>query len=70
MIDNSKILHSHSALERDLKMPKWLVLIDTEFGDMFDKSACTPCKYNGVKYYRIPIALFVAKNGVFKNFYK
>lgn len=70
MTDNFHFLHSHSALERELKMPKWLVLIDTEFGDMFDKSACTPCKYNGVKYYRIPIALFVAKNGVFKNFYK
>lgn len=63
-------LHSHSALERELKMGKFEVLIDKEFIDMFDASQCVPFYIGGLKYYKVPISLFVSKKGVFKNFCK
>lgn len=60
-------LHSHSGIERDLKMPKHIVLVDEKYKDLFIESTIFPFEYNGVKYYKVPIQSFLLKNGVFKN---
>lgn len=61
------MMHSHSSIERDLKLPKRFVLVDEEFKDRFISDAIEPFKYNGVKYYKVPTLSFVEKGGVFKN---
>lgn len=60
-------LHSHSALERELRMPKHLVLVDAQFASSFLTEYVKPFKYRGVEYYKVPILSFVNKGGVFKN---
>ena len=60
-------LHSHSALERELRMPKHLVLIDAKFPSASISDSVIPFKYRGVEYYKVPILSFVNKGGVFKN---
>lgn len=60
-------LHSHSALERELRMPKHLVLIDAKFASVFISDSVIPFKYRGVDYCKVPILSFVGKGGVFKN---
>lgn len=61
-------LHSHSGLERELKMPKHLVLVDEKYKSMFFEDTITPFRYNGRLYYKVPITSFVMKGGNFKNF--
>ena len=61
-------LHSHSGLERELKLPKHIVLIDEQFKNMFIENNITPLKYNGHTYYQVPTLAFAKKGGFFKNF--
>ena len=68
MAKETTFLHSHSALERDLKLPKSIVLVDEEFGDRFFEKK--PFKFHGVDYYKVPILSFVNQGGVFKNLTK
>ena len=62
-------LHSHSGIERERKFPKHIVLVDERFKDEFNDcpDKITPYKVNGKTYYKVPILLFIAKGGVFKN---
>lgn len=60
-------LHSHSGLERDLRMPKHIVLIDEEFVELFFDCPKNKFKHGGKTYYKIPILSFVHKGGIFKN---
>ena len=60
-------LHSHSALERELRMPKHLVLVDAKFASSFLADTIQPFRYRGVEYYKVPILSFVKMGGVFKN---
>lgn len=62
-----RYLHSHSALERDLKFPKNTVLIDTEYGDMFGDESKKPFTYKRRDYYKVNTLNFWRKHGVFKN---
>ena len=62
------LLHSHSGLERELKLPKHIVLIDEQFKNMFIENNITPLKYNGHTYYQVPTLAFAKKGGFFKNF--
>ena len=63
-------LHSHSAIEREKKFPKHIVLVDKEYKSMFAEGAISlePYKYNWITYYKVPILSFVKKGGQFKNF--
>ena len=63
-------LHSHSGLEKELNMPKHLVLIDEQYKSMFVKDNITPITCHGVNYYKVPIMSFVKNGGHFKNFIK
>lgn len=68
MSNGVKYLHSHSGLERDLKLPKSIVLVDEEFGDRFiEKKAY---RVHSTDYYKVPILSFVNQGGVFKNLAK
>ena len=66
-------LHSHSGIERELKMPKHLVLVDEEYedfllGDSLKEHIKFHCvKYNGKVYLQVPIMMFVKNGGIFKN---
>ena len=61
-------LHSHSGIERELKMPKHLVLVDEKFKGLFIEDEIKPFTYNQVDYYKVPTISFVKKGGRFKNF--
>lgn len=61
-------LHSHSALERELRMPKDTVLIDAKFGRMFLDVPHVAYKHGGVNYLKVNTMAFVKRGGVFKNF--
>ena len=65
-------LHSHSWAERELRLPKNVVLIDKEYKGLFEGGLVKlePLKLNGVLYYKVPILSFVYKGGVFKNLIK
>ena len=63
-------LHSHSGLEKELNMPKHLVLIDEQYKSMFVKDNITPITCHGTNYYKVPIMSFVKNGGHFKNFIK
>ena len=68
MAKETTFLHSHSALERDLKLPKSVVLVDEEFGDRFiEKKAF---RIHSMDYYKVPILSFINQGGVFKNLTK
>ena len=60
-------LHSHSALERDLKFPKHTVLVDSEFAHLFHPDLAVPYKKNGREYLKVNIMQFIKAGGVFKN---
>ena len=60
-------LHSHSDLERNLRFPKYIVLVDAKFKNLFLEDTIFPFTYNGVHYIQVPIMSFVKKGGVFKN---
>lgn len=63
-------LHSHSGLEKELNMPKHLVLVDEQYKSMFVKDNITPFTCHGINYYKVPILSFVKNGGHFKNFIK
>lgn len=58
-------LHSHSGLERELRFPKHIVLVDEKYGHLFKKSV--PFKHGDIMYYKVPTIDLVKKGGVFKN---
>lgn len=60
-------LHSHSAIERDSKLPKQFVLIDVDFKNLFADGVLEPFFYGRKKYYKVSTLSFVRKGGVFKN---
>ena len=66
-MSSSKILHSHSGLERDLKLPKHVVLVDECFSNLFTDVAHIPFKHRGVRYLKVPLSTFIRRGGVFKN---
>ena len=61
-------LHSHSGLEKELGMPKHLVLVDEQYKGLFIEDKITPISYHGINYYKVPILSFVRNGGHFKNF--
>ena len=63
-------VHSHSGLERELKFPKHIVLVDAEFATVFHKYGfdTVPFKYNNMDYIKVRILDFVKVGGMFKNF--
>ena len=63
-------LHSHSGLEKELNMPKHLVLVDEQYKSMFVKDNIIPITCHGINYYKVPIMSFVKNGGHFKNFIK
>ena len=64
-------LYNHSGLERELRIPKNVVLVDEEFRSMFDSMRVS--NFNMVhdrrvlKYVKVHILDFVKKGGIFKN---
>ena len=71
MSAGKEYLHSHSALERELRLPKHVVLVDTKFENLFDSEFVEEfkVKQNGqmLTFLKVPILEFVKNNGVFKN---
>ena len=57
-------LHSHSILERDLKYPKHIVLVDSKFSKLFKEKKRVTIKK--IPYFQVSIQDFVKKGGVFK----
>ena len=60
-------LHSHSALEREMRIPKNTVLVDVKYGHLFLDVPHTPFKCGSKNYYKVNIWSFIKKGGVFKN---
>lgn len=58
------ILHSHSGIEVEMKLPKHIVLVDEKYKDMFSRS--TPYSYNGNMYLKVSTKEFADNGGVFK----
>ena len=58
-------LHSHSGIEREVRMPKFNVLVDARYKNMFLESK--PFMYYGTTYYKVNTLEFANKGGVFKN---
>lgn len=68
MSQGIKYLHSHSGIERELKYPKHIVLVDEEYIGVFSELLdLKKIKCNGKFYIEVPIMEFVFKGGVFKN---
>ena len=61
------VLHSHSGIEREYRLPKNIVLIDTEFADLFPESELKPFKFYNRNYFKVDVLLFIKAGGVFKN---
>lgn len=70
MSRNTDFIHSHSALERELRMPKHLVLVDAKFATTFitNNIRVVSIKYGNTDYIEVPILGFIKMGGVFKNF--
>ena len=64
------VLHSHSGLERELKMDKRHVLIDERYKDMFADGGVKIERFmcHGTVYYKVPVLAFVMRGGYFKNY--
>lgn len=64
-------LHSHSGIEREIRLPKHFVLVDEKYRDMFDPKTTEDfsVKQDGrvLNFLKVPIMDFVKNNGVFKN---
>lgn len=60
-------LHSHSGLERELKLPKHVVLVDMTFAHLFLTKVTVPFKYDGVEYIKVDVRDFLENGGIFKN---
>lgn len=69
MSRDTMVLHSHSSIERELKFPKHMVLVDAIFAQDFRNRGMTttPFKYRGDYYVKVSIQDFVKLGGVFKN---
>ena len=67
---NVEYMNSHSGLERELNMPKHLVLVDAQFAGRFIGKGIktTPFEYLKIKYAKVPTMQFVNLGGIFKNF--
>lgn len=65
-------LHSHSGLEREVKMENRYVLVDEVFRGDFEKEhvAVQPFFYDNVNYIKVPTLTFVKLGGIFKNLMK
>lgn len=65
-------LHSHSGLEREMKMKNRYVLVDEAFRGDFEKEhvAVQPFCYDNVNYIKVPTLTFVKLGGIFKNLMK
>lgn len=70
MSNDTKQLHSHSSLERELKLQKQFVLVDKCFQEKFLDVNTSELEFNNVKYIKVPTLAFFKKGGVFKNFLK
>lgn len=66
-MSSSAYLHSHSGIERELKLAKRFVLADERFSNLFADVATKPIKRHGIKYLQVPVIVFVERGGVFKN---
>lgn len=62
-------LHSHSGIERDIRLQKHIVLVDEKYKDLFDGHMCEPFTYKGRQYLKVDTYIFVRKGGIFKNLY-
>ena len=60
-------MHSHSALERDLKFPKKYVLIDTKYANKFQDTFVKPFTYRGKDFCKVHTYEFWRRGGVFKD---
>ena len=60
-------LHSHSWLEREMKIEKRFVLVDTVFADLFLNDAVKKITVQRKVYLRVTTLSFVRKGGIFKN---
>jgi hypothetical protein len=60
-------LHSHSELERILVFPKYMVIVDAKYKNLFSEDLVETFKYRGVTYCQVPTIVFVKRGGVFKN---
>ena len=60
-------LHSHSAIERELKFPKHIVLVDKEYANLFLNDNTSDFRYQGKNFIKVNILSFVFAGGVFKN---
>lgn len=73
MSQGYNFLHSHSGLEREIKYPKYKVLVDEEYEDMLTDGTLknqikfSRVKLNNVTYIEVPVSLFIKNGGVFKN---
>ena len=63
-------LHSHSGLERQIKLPKHVVLVDIKYKDLFAYEPCSIVEYNNKEYIKVNIRTFIRKGGLFKNYEK
>lgn len=61
------VLHSHSALERALKMPKHTVLVDAKYKDLFLEDTYKEFTCQKIKYLKVNTYDLYRKGGVFKN---
>lgn len=58
------VLHSHSIMERELKLPKDTVVVDVQYGKLFKEKK--RLRYMKMPYFKVPILDFVSKGGIFK----
>ena len=67
-----QVLHSHSGIERELGLPKNVVLIDGRFVDMFVTGNTTPpqVSFEGRIYFKVPMSMFLKNGGIFRNLFK
>lgn len=62
-----KFLHSHSALERERKIPKHVVIVDECYENRFDGVDIKHVTFGRKSYLKVPIMAFINAGGIFKN---
>ena len=67
MSHNLQVLHSHSGLEREMHLPKHIVVVDASFSHLFTNEKVAKFKHNGVEYIRVSTRAFLEQGGLFKN---
>ena len=63
-----RVLHSHSGLEREMRMDQGHVLIDDRFKELFSQIKTEKMKCRGKVYHKVPVMAFVMLGGYFKNY--